>query len=118
MCSQEVLLESISRAAFEATNVQINLSCAQVECLDKRGRATAVETDDQCMCLRNATGIRVCNMQLNTIERTLRPDPEMPLLTAATLLMATQQEEIGDERAVGVTEGISLGNDMSRGTYI
>lgn len=88
--SQELLLEAIGRAAFEATELPLVLSAAQVQRLDKRGNTTAVRSDADCRRLRNAPGIIVCNTLLRTARssRDVQSDAHATFATAAaTLLM-------------------------------
>ena len=53
------LLEAISRAACEATEIPLSFTSASVERLDERGQATFIKTDTDCRRLRDAVGIRV-----------------------------------------------------------
>ena len=56
---QDVLLEAISRAAFEATDVPFDFGVAHVLRVDNKGKSTDVLTDKDCMTLHKASGLRV-----------------------------------------------------------
>ena len=55
----DVLLEVISKASFEATEVPLDFSSAHVERLDSKGNGRDVLTDADCAALQNAAGIRI-----------------------------------------------------------
>ena len=57
--AQDLLLECIARAAYEATEFAFDFSGATLELLDRRGKATVVKTDGDCRRIRGAAGLRV-----------------------------------------------------------
>ena len=59
LSSRDLVLESIARAAFEATEMPFNFSTARLERLDKLGNPSTVRTNADCKHLRGAASIRV-----------------------------------------------------------
>lgn len=59
LSSMDVLLEVISNAAFQATEVPLDFSSAHVERLDAKGSGRDVLTDADCAALQSAAGIRI-----------------------------------------------------------
>ena len=57
--AQELLLECIARAAFEATEISFDFHSATLERIERNGHATVVKTDGDCRRIRSAAGLRV-----------------------------------------------------------
>ena len=59
LASIEMLLDTVSRAAYEATEISFDFTDADLQRLDALGRASAVKRDAEVSRLRTATGIRI-----------------------------------------------------------
>lgn len=90
------LLDAISRAACEATEMTLNFASARIERLEETGQAAAIKTDADCRRLRDAHGIRV-------IQSARQPASE------SLVLLQAHDDEEDDRLEKGDRESLLLG---------
>jgi len=61
-CAQELLLECIARAAFDATEVSFDFESAVLARIDRQGRSAVVKTDADCQRIRErgVAALQIC----------------------------------------------------------
>ena len=78
---QDLLLECIARAAFEATEIAFDFGSASLETIDRKGHATRVQSDADCRRVRGANGLRIST--------------RAPLLRSSVNAVRTSQPPVG-----------------------
>lgn len=73
LSSRDLLLESIARAAFEATEMSFDFSTACLEQLGRGSDTKILRTDADCRRVRGAAGLRVTTGKLSVHSSPSRP---------------------------------------------
>lgn len=96
--SQDALLETLARAAFDATSVSFHFDAAHMQRLGKNGHVRDVLTDADCIALRAASGLRVFT------------NDELFHFASCQAMMAPSREH-GKHRGRGIDSGVLLSVD-------